>query len=519
MSCVLSIDYGTQSVRVSIINDKGDFLAFEQEKYNPPYFSIKPGYCEQNPDYYYECMCKAAKRLCNKNKKLVKDVKSISSTCFRDTAVILDKDYKVIRPSIIWLDQRQAKLERKIPWFYTAAFNLVGMKDTIIMNRKRTNALWIQENEKENREKVKYYAPLNSYLNYRLTGVLGDSPSNMIGHFPINFKTGKPYKKYAMKGCIYGIDPKTLPTIFDVGSIIGTITETCHNETGFPIGLEYVATGNDKSCEALGSGAIGNDVAHASFGTSCTIAMTKDKYFEPIHFLPSYITAYKGYYSGEVQIYRGCWMITWFLKEFGHEDIEEAKLEKMLPEEILNKKILNVPAGSDGLIVQPFWGPQLERPTAKGSIIGFFDIHDKYHIYRAIIEGLCFAMKEGLLSIEKRSKQTSKYITIAGGGSKSDAICQILADILNKPVKKPITYESSSLGCAMAQFVALNIFNNIEEAKEAMVKYEDKIYYPIKENATKYDYLYKNVYSKIYPKLKKEYKALNTYLQTNNEKK
>lgn len=521
MSCVLAIDYGTQSVRVSIINDKGDFLAFEQEKYDPPYFSLKPGYCEQDPNYYYEAMCRAAKRLTKtkKNQNLIKECRSISSTCFRDTSVLLDKDFNVIRPSIIWLDQRQAKLEKKIPWIYSAAFDLVGMRDTIIMNRKRTSALWIQENEKNNWKKARYYVPLNSYLNYKLLGVLGDSPSNMIGHFPINFKTGKPYSKYAMKGCIYGVDPNMLPEIFEVGSVVGKITESCHVETGFPTGLQYIATGNDKSCEALGSGAIEANAAHASFGTSCTIAMTKSSYFEPIHFLPSYICAYPGYYSGEVQIYRGCWMITWFLKVFGHEDIEEAKLENILPEEVLNKKILSVPAGSDGLIVQPFWGPQLERPTAKGSIIGFFDTHDKYHVYRAIIEGLCFAMKEGLLSIEKRSKQKSEYITIAGGGSKSDAICQIAADVFNKPVKKPITYESSSLGCAMSQFIALNEFRSIEEAKSSMVKYQDKVFMPIKENAEKYDYLYKKIYSKIYPHLKKEYNALTNYLQFNNEKK
>lgn len=517
MNKVISIDYGTQSVRVAIINEKGEFLAFEQERYDEPYFSIKPGYCEQNPDYYYEKMCLAAKRLTEKNKELLKGVESISSTCFRDTAVYLDENFNVVRPSIIWLDQRQAKLKRKIPFVYSAAFWLVGMSDTIILNRKRTNALWLQEKEPENREKIRYYVPLNSYFNYRMLGVLGDSASNMIGHFPINFKSGKPYGKYALKGIIFGVDPIMLPKVIkSPGEIIGSVSKKGSEETGFPEGLNYIGTGNDKSCEALGSGAIDGNCAHASLGTSCSIAMIKHKYFEPIKFLPSYICAFKGYYSGEVQVYRGCWMLSWFSKEFAKEDISLAEIEKIAPEELLNREILKISPGSNGLILQPFWGPQLEKPLAKGSIIGFYDVHTKYHMYRSIIEGLCYALKEGLLSIEKRSHQKAKYITIAGGGSKSEAICQICADIFNKPVYKPKNYEASTLGCAMAQFIALNKYNSLKEAKESMITY-DKIFYPNKENVKKYEHLFKEVYEKIYPKLKGVYASLNDYLQINNE--
>ena len=517
MSCVLCIDYGTQSVRVSIINDKGEFLAFEQEKYNPPYFSVKPGYCEQDADYYYDMMAKAAKRLVKKNKELVKECSSISSTCFRDTYVILDKNFKPIRPAIIWLDQRKAKLEKKIPFIYSAAFWLVGMSETIKLNRKRTPALWLQEHEKENWAKARYYAPINSYLNYRMLGVLGDSASNMIGHAPICFKTGKAYSKNHLKGIIYGVDPIMLPKIFKVGKEVGKITENCHVETGLPQGLRYIGTGNDKSCEALGAGAIEPNSAHASFGTSCSIAMTKNKYFEPIHFLPSYITAYPGYYSGEVQIYRGCWMLTRFSKEFAKDEVDEATIEKVAPEEILNKKIMDISPGSNGLVVQPYWGPQLDKPLGKGSIIGFYDdVHTKFHIYRAIIEGLCYAMKEGLISIQKRSRQKCKYVTISGGGSKSDAICQITADILNLPVYKPEHYEASSLGCAISQFISLKVFNGPEDAKKSMVKYE-KIFKPNPIDSEKYVYLYKNVYSTIYPKLKKTYSYLSDYLEENNE--
>lgn len=507
---VIAIDYGTQSVRVSIIDKDGKFLAFEQVVYDKPYFSIKPGYCEQDPNYYYDCMCKAAKKLTSNNKDLLDRCISISSTCFRDTAVYLDKDFNVIRPSIIWLDQRQAKLNKKLPLFYSFLFNVVGMSDTVTLNRKRTPAIWLQENEPENYSKIRYYAPLNSYFNYRMLGNLSDSASNMTGHFPINYKKKCWYGKNALKGVIFNIDPQLMPKIVEEGSVIGKITAKCHKETGFPVGLQYIATGNDKSCEALGCGAITNKCAHISYGTGSSIAVVSHKYFEPERFLPSYSTCFPNAYTAEVQIYRGYWMLRWFLQEFGEKENLEAMIEKVAPEEIFNEKIMQINPGCDGLILQPYWGPGLSRPLAKGSIIGFYDVHTKYHIYRSIIEGIGYALKEGLESIERRGNLKIQYLTVSGGGSKSDAICQITSDLFNLPVYKSETYESSSLGCAMAQFIALGKFNNISDAKDHMVRYVKK-FIPNKLAAREYKELYNEVYIKVYPSLKNIYKSLSDF--------
>lgn len=509
---VISIDYGTQSVRVSIIDRNGNFKAFEQVVYENPYFSPKPGYCEQDPNFYYGCMCKAAKKLTEEHKDLLDKCVSISSTCFRDTAVYLDENYQIVRPSIIWLDQRQASLKKPIPILYTAAYIAIRMLDTVKLNRKRTPAVWLQENEPENYKKIKHYVPLNVYFNYRMLGVLKDSASNMTGHFPMNFKERKWYKKGSIKGSVFNIDPILMPEIALEGEVIGKITKECNEETGFPIGLKYICTGNDKSCEALGCGAITSNCAHVSYGTGSTIAVISEKYFEPERFLPSYSTCFPNHYTGEVQIYRGYWMLKWFLHEFGDKESIEATIEKVAPEELLNDKIMSIPPGSDGLLLQPYWGPGLSRPLAKGSIVGFYDVHTKYHIYRAIIEGIGFALKEGLESIVKRGGFNVQYLTISGGGSRSDAICQITSDLFDLPVFKSETYESSSLGCAMAQFVALGTYKDVNEAKNKMVRYTRK-FTPNKVASNAYKELYKDAYVKIYPSLSKIYRNLNNIKQ------
>lgn len=515
---VIAIDYGTQSVRVAVVNEKGKFLAFEQVVYNPPYFSTKPGYCEQDPNYYYDCMCKAAKKLTSEHEDLIKTCVSISSTCFRDTPVFLDSNYNVIRPSIIWLDQRQAQLKKKLPFVYSVAFWVIRMSQTVALNRKRTPAIWLQENEPENYKKIKYYAPLNSYFNYRMLGVLKDSVSNMTGHFPINYKNRCLYSANAIKGCIFNIDPKLIPEIISDGEIVGKITKRCNQETGFPVGLTYIATGNDKSCEALGCGAIDEKCAHVSYGTGSSVAVCSERYIEPERFLPAYSTCFPNHYTSEVQIYRGYWMLKWFVHEFGEKETLEAAIEEVAPEEILNQKLMEIDPGSDGLILQPYWGPGLSRPLAKGSIIGFYDVHTKYHLYKAIIEGIGFGLREGLDSIQNRGKIRVQYLTISGGGSRSDAICQITSDLFNLPVYKSETYEASSLGCAMAQMIALGVYKDANDAKKHMVRYV-KQFTPNKKASMLYDELYRDTYVKIYPSLSGIYKKLTIMQDRKNKKK
>lgn len=104
-------------------------------------------------------------------------------------------------------------------------------------------------------------------------------------------------------------------------------------------------------------------------------------------------------------------MLTWFAKEFAPEAIDEAAIEHMSVEEIMNKKLLEIKPGSEGLITQPYWGPGLKRPLAKGSVIGFNDYHTKYHLYRSIIEGIAFELRNGYDSIRKRTKKNQVMLS------------------------------------------------------------------------------------------------------------
>ncbi len=506
----LTIDIGTQSVRTTLIDKKGNIVGLAKIKYDPVYYSLEKGYAEQDPDYYWKVIKECLSKLTSTNAKDFKDVVGATITTFRDSSVQLDKDLKPLRNCILWLDQRTSDAKEKIPALYAFLFKLIGMNDTIELNRKRTIAHWLKENESELWKKVHKYVNISTYLIYLLTGKLVDSCSSMTGHYPINFKKGEWYKENALKGCIYGIKPAQLPELKKPGEILGIIKDDVAEETGLPKGIKLYAAGSDKACETVGLGALSRDIGAVSYGTASTIEVSNRKYHEPEKFLPAYPAAVPNFYNMEYQIYRGYWMLTWFSKEFASELIDEAKIQDMAVEELLNSKLADIPPGSDGLVLQPYWGPGLSRPLSKGSIIGFTDVHTRFHLYRAIVEGIAYALRDGLEGIEKSQHHKISEIRISGGGSQSDTICQITADIFGLPVSRVQTYETSSLGAAIAVFLAAKEFDTVENAISEM-SHVTKTFLPDEDAHTKYNYLYKKVYLKMYPDLKGVYKDITKY--------
>lgn len=509
---ILAVDFGTQSVRASLFNKKGETVCLYKKKYDPAYHSPKPGYAEQDPDYYFDCMCEVTKKLTAEHASKMSDVVGMATSFFRDSIVIVDKNNEVIRPAILWLDERRAEGKKKIPWSARFLFKVVGMSNTIELNRRRSMSVWLQENEPDNWARADKYMMISTYINYRLLGEFVDSPAAQAGHVPIDFKNRCWYKKdNHLKGQIFNIPHKMLCKLVPVGEVMGTINEEAHKLSGLPVGLKVFAAGSDKSAETLGLGAMDGYTAAISYGTACTVEVSSKKYSDAEPFLPAYPALIKDYYNLDVQVYRGYWMLNWFSKEFGANESLEAQIQNKLTLELLNEQMLKINPGCDGLVLQPYWGAGLRRPLAKGAIIGFSDTHTHIHLYRAIIEGIAYCLREGLELFEKkRLHHKVDKIRISGGGSQSDAICQITADIFGIPVSRVQTFETSSLGVAIAGFLAAKEFDNVDEAIKAMVHQSD-VFIPNMDNHKKYDYLFRKVYLKMYPNLKHVYQDIKEY--------
>ena len=505
---VMTFDFGTQSVRASIFDAQGECVAMQAKKYDPAYRSPKPGYAEMDPKYYFDCLCECTKALAVAHPELVAKVKGIEIDCFRDSAVCLDKGLNVIRPMILWLDSRMAECKEPLPVVARALFSLVGKSDVIELNRRRTMVNWIKENEPENFKKLAKYVSLSTYIVYLLTGELKDSPSDFTGHYPLDYKKKQWYKKPEthLQGQIFSLRRDQLAELVDTQGLLGKVTAEASAITGVPEGVPLFAGGSDKSCETLGVGVIDNSLAAVSLGTACTIETVTKKYMGPQPFLPAYPSIQPGVYNMDVQVYRGFWMVNWFLKEIASYHIEDIIVADVHPEDY-DDVLRSIPAGSEGLVVQPYWGSPLEHPEVKGSIIGFSDYTTAGHVYRAIIEGIGYELRLAKQRFEKKIKRKFSAIRISGGGSNSDAICQIYADLFGIPVERVQTPEASCLGAAIGCFLSLGVYKTPAEAVEKMVRVT-KRFVPNPDNAKVYDTLFEGAYKDIYPQLKKTLRFL-----------
>lgn len=502
MSNVLIIDMGTQSMRGIIFDNKGNILAKERIKY-PPFVSLEKGYVEQDADVYWDTLSAVCNRLAEGYPELMSSVIAMSVDTFRDSVVMLDKDCKPLRRCIIWSDQRKID-ETPIPLLQRVCFKVANVERSIAAVRQKIKSRWIKQHEPQIWEKTDKAVFISSYIIYKLTGRLVDSYASQLGMLPFNNQKKRWLKRNELLFPLYETTlDRTIPLVAP-GEVLGTVSEEVSRLTGIPQGLRVIASGSDKGCETLGVGCLEKNVASVSFGTSSTVQFCTKDFFEPEPFMPAYPAVLKDYYNPEVQIYRGYWMISWFKANFARELEPIAEQSGKTVEDILNEEIVSVPAGCDGLLLQPFWQGGLTNSEARGAIIGFSDFHTRAHVYRAIIEGVDFALREGLERMERRGKQKIEYISVSGGGSQSDVICQIAADVFNKPVRRVQTYETSGLGAAIVTFTACGEFSDEHQAVREMVHFTNT-FTPNPQNVKIYDHIFNDIYMKLYGKLQSFY--------------
>ena len=217
---------------------------------------------------------------------------------------------------------------------------------------------------------------------------------------------------------------------------------------------------------------------------------------------PAYPAALPGHYSAEVQIFRGYWMVNWFKEQFGHPERAAAERLGVAPEALFDELVGSVPPGSMGLTLQPYWSPGVRHPgpDAKGAVIGFGDVHTRAHLYRAILEGLAYALREGRERLERRGRLRMTELRVSGGGSQSDAAMQLTADIFGLPTARPHTHETSGLGAAIDCAVGLGLHRDFGQAVTHMTRI-GRLFEPIPANVATYDALYERVYRNMYARL------------------
>lgn len=506
---VLAIDNGTQSVRALLFDLRGQLVAKTQVPLTA-YFSREPGWVEHDAEGYWQALCQACQRLWRETTVPKSAIRGVAVTTQRGTVVNLDENGRPLRPAMVWLDQRRARKIPQINAGWRTAFALAGVAKTISHFQHEAESNWIAENQPDIWAKTRHYVLLSGYLNHLLCGRWVDSTGSQVGYVPFDFKQQVWAAAWDWKWQALSIDRAMLPELVPPGAVMGEITPEAAAATGIPAGLPLIAAAADKACEVIGAGCITPEVGCLSFGTSATINTTNAKYVETTAFIPPYPAALPGAYSIEIQILRGFWMVSWFKEEFGHLEKIAAEKQGVAAETLFDELVNSVPPGSMGLMLQPYWMPGIKMPgpEAKGAIVGFGDVHTRAHVYRAILEGLAYALREGKERIEKRAGVPITALRVSGGGSQSNAAMQLSADIFNLPAARPHIYETSGLGAAIDAAVGLKLHADFPAAIREMTRV-GRVFEPNHAATRIYDELYRHVYQRMYKRLQPLYAEIS----------
>ena len=506
---VLAIDVGTQSVRALAFDPRGEPVATGRVPLDPPYDSPRPGWAEQDPERYWRRMGDACAALWATGAVRPDAIAGVTLTTQRGTIVVTDEVGRPLRPAIVWPDQRRTEGLPPLGGIFGLAFRALGVRATVASFQAEAEANWIRSHEPETWSAVRHYLLLSGFLAHRLTGRFVDSVASQVGYIPFDYRRFRWAKAGDWRWQVAPIDPAWLPELVPPTAPLGGLTAEAAEHLGLPAGLPVIAAAADKACEVLGSGALEPHIAALSYGTAATINTTQRRYHEAVPLVPPYPAAVPGAWSLEVQVYRGYWLVDWFKRQFGGPEVERAAALGVAPESLFDQLVRETPPGAMGLTLQPTWSPgvRIPGPEAKGAIIGFGDVHTRAHLYRAILEGLAYALREGGERAAGRAGTPLRELRVSGGGAQSPAAVQLTADIFGLPAGRPHTHETSGLGAAIDATVGLGLHPSVETAVGEMTRLAE-VRDPDPERHAIYDQLYHRVYRRMYDRLKPLYEDI-----------
>ena len=505
---ILSIDVGTQSVRALVIDPRGNVVAHARVPIEP-YVSPEPGWAEQDAELYWASIGQACAALWAGGVARRDEIGGVALTTQRGTVVVTDEGGRPLRPAIVWLDQRRTEGVAAIGGVNGLAFRALGVRWTVAAFQADCEATWIRANQPAIWREIRHYLLLSGFLTHRLTGRFVDSVASQVGYIPFDYKRLAWAKSGDWRWTAAPVDPAWLPELIPPTGRLGELTASAAAVLGLATGTPVIAAAADKACEVLGSGALEPHIGSLSYGTTATLNTTQRRYVEAIPLVPPYPAAVPGAYSLEVQVYRGYWLVDWFKRQFGAKEVAQADELGIAPEALFDDLVRATEPGSMGLLIQPTWTPgvRVPGPEAKGAMIGFGDVHTRAHLYRAILEGLAYALREGGERAAGRAKTPLRELRVSGGGAQSPAAVQLTADIFGLPTGRPHTHETSGLGAAIDAAVGLGLHASVESAVADMTRLAETVD-PDPARHRLYDELYRKVYRRMYDRLKPLYEDI-----------
>jgi xylulokinase len=459
---LLGIDVGTSGSRALIVDETGSVVASATVEH-APFASPRTGWAEQDPRDWWRASAQAVSGVLAQPNISAGEIACIGFSGQMHGAVLLDERGEVLRPALIWCDQRTDAQCSAITELVGAARLIELTSNPAITGLTLPKLLWVREHEPETWSRVRSVLLPKDYVRFRLTGERATDVADASGTLVFDV-AGRRWSDSMLDAV--EIDKACLPTVFESPEITGRVSVDGAAATGLREGTPVVAGAGDQAAGAVGMGIVRPGAVSATIGTSGVVFAATDRpALDPAGRVHSFCHAVPGRWHVMGVTQAAGLSLRWFRDRFGVADPANLK-EDRDPYDLLCEEAASAPPGSDGLLWAPYLmgerTPHLD-PHARAALVGLTAGHTRAHIVRAILEGVAFSLRDTLTIFEEMNVPV-ETIRLGGGGARAHVWRQIQADVYGRAVELVAAEEGAAYGAALLAGVGGGVWPSVDEA-------------------------------------------------------
>jgi xylulokinase len=498
MRALLGIDIGTSGTKSLLIDPSGRVLARAVAEY--PLYSPKPQWSEQNPEDWWQAVCSTIQSVFRDSGLEPGDIAGIGLSGQMHGSVFIDENAQVIRPAILWNDQRT---QAECDWI-TAQVGRDRLVDQIsnpvLTGFTAGKIVWLRNHEPENFQRVRYVLLPKDYIRYRLTGEFATEVSDASGTALFNVRK-RDWSGEVLDAC--RIPREWMPRSYESVEVSGRISGEAASQTGLAQGTPVVGGGGDQAAGAVGNGIVHEGIVSSSVGTSGVVfAHSDEPRVDPALRLHTFCHAVPGKWHLMGVMLSAGGSLQWLRDTFYRVEKQVALAADKEVYEMICAEAAEAPLGCEGLTFLPYLtGERTPYPdaTARGAFVGITRRCDRSYFARAVLEGVAYGLCDSASILRELGVELGQ-IRASGGGSRNAFWRGIMADVIGCDHVTINVDEGPALGVALLAGVGTGAYSSVETACDEVIHVEGSTKFDI-SNHSQYDRYYR-LYQSLYPSLK-----------------
>lgn len=508
---LLGIDVGTTGTKTLLIDESGAVISSATRTY--PLSTPRPLWAEQDPEDWWQAAISTIQAVLRDSNVSPSDIKGIGLTGQMHGAVFLDEVNRVLRPSILWCDQRTGA---ECDWIMEqiGVDKVVELtSNPVLTGFTAPKIVWLRSNEPDVYAKVRKVLLPKDYIRFRLTGEFATEVSDASGTSLFNVAK-RAWADEMLDGA--DIPREWMPKAYESPEISGRITEGAASLTGLSVGTPVVGGGGDQAAGAVGNGVVETGIVSSTVGTSGVVfAFADEPVVDPELRVHTFCHAVPGKWHVMGVMLSAGGSLRWYRDTFAQSESEEARSTGGEVYDLLSAQVAQVEPGCEGLIFVPYLTGErtpYADPNARGAFVGITLRHDKAHFVRAVYEGVAYGLRDSF-EILKAMRIPIGQVRASGGGARSEVWRQIQADVTGMEHVLINVDEGPAFGAALLASVGTGVYPSVQAACRSAMKVVSSTQ-PDPASGAVYDRYYA-VFRSLYPALKEQFTEVSNIVTSN----